>query len=349
MRTVPARRGLLPRPVPWYDGWVRDDARPPATLGHVARAAGVSRATVSRAITGSGPVSADALRRVQAAAEALGYVADPIARALVSGAGTRVVVAVTGTSDDILDCEYTARVLMATARVCAPDGLGATVRRVPLEDPLTGLEALARDRTVAGVVLVNTTEAMLAGLPRRLRGRTVSIGTGSPDVPSFDVEGAVAATTSVTHLLRSGRHRIAMITGPAWLPCAGRPVTAFRAAASAAGLPPRTVTGGFDRRSGERGAEAVLARWPDTDAILASCDDVALGALDVLRRHGRRVPDDVAVVGFDDVLAAELTDLTTATHPVEQIAAAAARGALDAAVGDGTVFFPSELVVRRSA
>jgi DNA-binding LacI/PurR family transcriptional regulator len=319
------------------------------TLEHVARAAGVSRATVSRAVTGSGPVSADALRRVRAAAEAMGYVADPIARALVSGAGTRVVVAVTGTSDTILDCAYTARVLMATARACAPEGLGATVRRLPLENPLPELESLARDRTVAGLVLVNTTEALLAGLPRRLRGRTVSIGTGSATVPSFDVEGAVAATTAVGHLLRSGRHRIAMITGPAWLPCARRPVAAFRAAAEAAGLPPRTVTGGFDRRAGVDGAEAVLARWPDTDAILASCDDVALGALDVLRRHGRQVPDDVAVVGFDDAPAAELAHLTTATHPVEQIAAAAARGALDAAVGDGTVFFPSELVVRQSA
>ena len=66
-------------------------------------------------------------------------------------------------------------------------------------------------------------------------------------------------------------------------------------------------------------------------------------------RAGRRVPDDVAVVGFGDIPAAALTELTTATHPVEEIAAAAARGALSGADADGTVFFPSELVVRRSA
>ncbi|MGY1801674.1 LacI family DNA-binding transcriptional regulator [Blastococcus sp. SYSU D00922] len=315
----------------------------------MARAAGVSRATVSRAITGSGPVSAEALRRVRAAAEALGYVADPIARALVSGAGTRVVVAVTGTSDAILECEYTARVLMATARACEADGLGATVRRLPRDRPQAAVEALARDRTVAGVVLVNTTHELLAGLPSALRGRVVSIGVGSPVVPSFDVEGAVAATSAVAHLVATGRRRIAMVTGPDWLPCTEYPREAFRAAAEAAGLPPRTVAGGFDVRAGEDGAAEILARWPDTDAVLASCDDVALGVLSVLRRHGRRVPDDVAVVGFDDIPAAALTDLTTATHPVEQIAAAAARGALHGADAGGTVFFPSQLVLRRSA
>ncbi|MGY1733821.1 LacI family DNA-binding transcriptional regulator [Geodermatophilus sp. SYSU D01045] len=333
---------------------MRDAPPPTVTLEHVARAAGVSRATVSRVVTGSGPVSAETLTRVRAAAEALGYEADPVARALASGTGTRVVVAVTGTSDGILDCEYTARLVTAGARVCTPAGLGIAVRRLPLRAPGAELDALARDRTVGGVVLVNTTHELLAAVPRALRGRVVSIGVGSADVPSFDVDGAGAAAASVAHLLRSGRRRIAMVTGPPWLPCAQRPVEAYRAAVAAAGLEARTVPGGFDAAAGEAGAEEVLARWPDTDAVLAGCDEVALGVLAVLRRHGREVPGDVAVAGFDDVPVAGVTGLTTATHPVERIAGAAVRAVLARAPLTGstageTVFFPSELVLRRSA
>ena len=319
------------------------------TLEHVARAAGVSRATVSRAVTGSGPVSEAALRRVRAAAEALGYAADPVARALARGTGTRVVVAMTGASDAVLDCAYTGRVLTAAARLCAPEGLGVALVRLPLRSPAAELDALARDRTVGGVVLVNTTAELLAAVPRGLAGRVVSIGVGSPRVASVDVDAAAAAAASVAHLVRSGRRRIAMVTGPGWLPCTRRPVAAFRAAVAAAGLPVRTVPGGFDTAAGEAGAEEVLARWPDTDAVLGSCDDVALGVLTVLRRHGRQVPGDVAVAGFDDAPLAQVTELTTATHPVERIAAAAVRAALTGAPAGETVFFPSQLVLRRSA
>jgi DNA-binding LacI/PurR family transcriptional regulator len=319
------------------------------TLEHVALAAGVSRATVSRALTGSGPVAAETLRRVQSAADALGYVGDPVARALVNGAGTRVVVAMAGTSEDILGCAYLAQVLMAGALACGPDGLGIAVRALPLDGPEPELERLARDRTVAGVVLVNTTYRMLEAVPRSLRGRVVSIGVGTSVVPSFDVDGVAVADASTTHLLRSGRRRIAMITGPRWLPCTRRPVAGHRAVMAAAGLPVRLVAGGFDQQAGVEGAREILARWPDTDAVIGSCDDVALGALAVLRQNGRQVPGDVAVAGFDDIPVARATDLTTATHPVDLIATAAVRGALSGAAADGTVFFPSELVLRRSA
>ena len=135
-----------------------------------------------------------------------------------------------------------------------------------------------------------------------------------------------------------------------WLPCTDRPVTAYRATMAAAGLPARVVAGGFDTASGRAGAAEVLRRWPDTDAVYGICDEVALGALQVLRASGRRVPGDVAVAGFDDIPAAEFSGpgLTTATHPVEDIAAAAARSVLVRAA-DGPTLFASDLVLRESA
>ena len=330
---------------------MRDRTAPTVTLEHVALAAGVSRATASRALTGSGPSSAEVRRRVLAAAQRLGYVADPVARALVHGRGTRLVVAVSGPGDDLVDCTYTSRVVGSAAQVCAAEGLGVALQAVPVDAPEPVLEALGRDRSVAGVVLVNTTERMLAALPAALAGRVVSIGVGSAAVPLVDVDGSRAATALTTHLLGTGRRRVAMLAGPAWLPCTQRPLAAFRAVVRAAGLPDRVVVGDFSTASGRAGAAEVLRRWPDTDAVYAICDEVALGAMQTLRAQGRQVPGDVAVTGFDDLAAAEFSGpgLTTATHPVEQIAAAAAATALRAVDRVERRLFPSELVLRASA
>lgn len=329
---------------------MRNGDRPAVTLQHVARAAGVSRATASRVLSGAGPWSADARDRVRTAAARLGYVADPVARALVRGEGTRVVVAVTGADETVLDDPYVARVVAATARVCGADGLGASARWVPRRSPGEPLAELARDRSVGGVVLVNTTREQLDAVPRALRGRIASIGIGAPGVPSVDVDNGGGTGAAVEHLIRSGRRRIAMVTGPPWLPCTGRPVASYRRAVADAGLPERTVRGDFTAAAGRAGADEALARWPDTDALVVCCDAAALGALTVLRRRGLDVPGDVAVTGFDDILAAAHSGpaLTTASHPVERIAAAAARAALHAAAAEEELF-PSALVVRESA
>ena len=327
-----------------------DPSRPVVTLEHVALAAGVSRATASRALTGSGPASAGVRQRVQAAADRLGYVPDLVARALVNGRGTRLVVAVSGPGDDLVECPYLSRVVASAASVCTPEGLGVALQWVPLDTPEPVLDALGRDRSVAGVVLVNTTARMLGAVPPQLRGRIVSIGEGSRDVPLVDVDGTSAAAGLTAHLLGSGRRHVAMLAGPSWLPCSLRPVAAYRATMRAAGLPERVVVGDYSTPSGRRGAAEALRRWPDTDALHAVCDEVALGAMQTLRALGRQVPGDVAVTGFDDLPAAEFSGpgLTTATHPVERIAAAATRAALTRA-DDGPQFFPSELVLRESA
>lgn len=330
---------------------MRQDHRPAVTIEHVARAAGVSRATVSRVLTGSGPFSADAGQRVRAAAERLGYTADPVARALVHGRGTRLVVAVTSASPtDLVDCQYVSRVVGSTAQRCAGEGLGVALQWLPLGAPEPALEALARDRSVAGVVLVDTTRRVLAAVPPRLAGRVVSIGAGSSAVPLVDVDTGAATTALTAHLLRSGRRRIAMLAGPPWLPCADRPVAAYRAAVHAAGLPERVLAGDFTTESGRLGAAEALRRWPDTDALYAICDETAFGAIQAVQALGRRVPDDVAVTGFDDLPLAAFSGpaLTTATHPVEQIAARAAATLLDRDRTPVTLF-PSELVVRQSA
>lgn len=321
-----------------------------ATLADVAVAAGVSRATASRVIAGTGPASLAARDSVHAAAERLGYAPNPVAKALVTGTGYRLVVLVCGITPAALDDPYVERFVSAAAGACAPHGVGVSLQWLPLHTP-TLLDQVAQDHSVLGVLLLNTTTPLLAAVPAALHGRIASIGVGSRQVPSFDVDNAGGASAVLRHLYATGRRRIAMVTGSNWMPCAQRPVAAYRAIMREAGLPARLVPGDFTAAGGRDAVPRVLRRWPDTDAIFALSDAMALGALGALRGRGVDVPGDVAVAGFDDIPFAALSApaLTTASHPVGEIAAAAVTAVLNQAATPPATAYPSELVRRESA
>ncbi|HEX7301824.1 LacI family DNA-binding transcriptional regulator [Lentzea sp.] len=321
-----------------------------ATLDDVARAAGVSRATASRVVTGQGPASQRARDRVTAAVAALGYVPDASARALVTRTGTRLAIAVIGHTAAVLDDPYVGRVLTSAAHVASEREVGVSLHWLPLDDP-GSLARLADGRGLGGLVVVNPTRPALDAVPRSLRGRVAAVGVGARHVPSFDVDNRSGTDGVVRHLVRTGRRRIAMVTGPSWLPCGERAVEAYRRVLRDTGDRPRVVPGDFTAARGTAAAMEIMARWPDTDAVFALSDLTALGVLDGLAALGLRVPDDVAVAGFDDIAFAGLVRpaLTTSTHPVEQIATAAAVSVLDRRDISGATFYPSTLVVRDSA
>jgi len=328
------------------------ESRAAVTIDHVALAAGVSRSTASRVLSGAGSSSTESGRRVRSAAERLGYVPNPLARALARGeSGTRVVVAVSGPSAEVLQDAYVGQVMSGAATVCGQDGVGVSLQWLPLGAASGPLDRLAADRSVRGVVLVNTTREVLNVMPARLRGRTASIGLGGPGVPSFDVDNSRSSADLVRHMISTGRRRIVMVVGPEWLPCARRPVEAYLAVIRSAGLPERVLPGDFTVSAGHAGALEALRRWPDTDAVFGICDATALGALSALRSLGVDVPGDVAVGGFDDVPFAALSvpALTTATHPVQRIAAAAVTAVLDSGQAPSASAYPSLLVLRESA
>ena len=313
-----------------------------ATLADVARRAGVSLATASRSLSGAGPASQQTHDRVRAAAAELGYAAHPVARMLARGTGTRIVLAMRHRDPAILADQFVSRAAAAVAGVADAAGLGVALRRLPL-DCGPALDEIAGDRSVAALLLAGHDRATLGAVPARLRGRTAAIGVGGTDVDSAAGIGAL-----LRHLHGRGRRRIALVAGPRWLGSSRLPLGAYVAFAGEAGFPVRTVAGDFTATRGRSAGRRILREWPETDAIVAVGDAAALGVLDALARQGVRVPDDVAVTGFDDIPFAGLARpaLTTATHPVERIAAAATRAALD---GDhGERLFPSRPVVRES-
>ncbi|MFD0331839.1 LacI family DNA-binding transcriptional regulator [Streptacidiphilus monticola] len=156
------------------------------------------------------------------------------------------------------------------------------------------------------------------------------------------------------HLVGRGRRRIAMITGQPDLQAAVARAQGFREALTLAGLSPAGVEAGhFTQTGGEAAMERLLAEQPDLDAVFAASDGMALGAMRALRRHGRRVPDDVAVVGFDDLAGALYSDppLTTVHQPVRALGHEMARSLVAAVEGEdpNPLILPTRLVVRESA
>ncbi|GGL00415.1 LacI family DNA-binding transcriptional regulator [Mangrovihabitans endophyticus] len=326
-------------------------ASPPPTLADVAAAAGVSTATASRALSGRGSASSHARTEVLRAAAALGYVPNPLAVSLARRRGHRIVIGFVATHEWMLADQYASRVISAAARTAGEHGAGVSAAWIRPGDA-TGLADLAGDRSVLGVLLVNHSRGLLDAAPAGLRGRIAVIGPGFDRVPSHDVDTPSAMRASLRHLVTGGRRRIAMLTGPAWVPSMRRPYAAYRDGMAGHGWPVRTVAGGLSTASGRAGAVAALRRWPDLDAVVASTDLTALGVLEALADSGRRVPDDVAVIGFDDVPLAQLgrPPLTTATHPVEQIVAGAVGTLLSGGADPGlAVVHRSALVPRRSA
>jgi DNA-binding LacI/PurR family transcriptional regulator len=321
-----------------------------ATLDDVARAAGVSRATASRVVTGQGPASAKSRDRVATAVAELGYVPDPAARALVTRSGTRLAIAVIGHTAAVLDDAYVGRVMITATTIAAEREVGVSLHWLPLHDPAS-LARLAGNRGLGGLVLINPTRPALDTVPKSLRGRAVAIGVGTRLVPSFDIDNGGGADGIVKHLAETGRRRIAMVTGPSWMPCGDRAIDAYRQVVTDIGGDVRLASGDFSAQRGAGAAVEIMTRWPDTDAIFAISDVTALGVLNGLRGLGVGVPGDVAVAGFDDIAFAGLTTpaLTTSTHPVEEIAAGAVRAVLDRSVTGPMTLYPSELVVRESA
>ncbi|MFI0942911.1 LacI family DNA-binding transcriptional regulator [Streptomyces sp. NPDC021020] len=323
------------------------------TIDDVARAAGVSRSTVSRVINDVPGASPPVRTRVRVAAAELGYHPSQAARTLASGRPRTVdLVAVTYDTDTgwLGAHPYYSRVLAGL--MPALEGGGAQLRVLALgaEAAAERIDALADDATT-GMILANITPELAARLYRRCP-RIVSLVPTTAAIPALEADNTGGARTAVAHLHALGRRRVAAVHGPGTNTCAIDRRTGYEDAVRRLGLPAIGAPGGFCREGGHAAAARLLADHPDIDAMFVACDLMAAGAVQAITATGRRVPDDVAIVGFDDSIAATCANppLTTMRLPVEQMAAEAARMLLDGTPARGyRRTYPVELVCRESA
>ncbi|WP_203843361.1 LacI family DNA-binding transcriptional regulator [Winogradskya humida] len=324
------------------------------TIMDVARVAGVSRATVSRVIN-KAPGASDQLRaRVEAAVAELGFLPDPTARALASGRHRAVdVVAFACGPPDIrwLGADpYYSRVLSGMMSLLQAQDVQMRIHAVNGDSGPGEIDAIA-ERVTVGAVLTSLPPELASRFYSRCR-QVVSLVATSPVVPAIEADNAGGTRAAVEHLYALGRRRIAAIHGPKDNTCATARRAGYRNAMADLGLPPIEAHGYFMRESGRAAARELLERCPDLDAMVVASDLMAAGAVQAITASGRSVPHDVALVGFDDSIAAECANppLTTMRVPVEEMAAAATRLLLTGDVPPGhRQYFPVELVQRESA
>lgn len=275
----------------------------PATIRDVAERAEVSVASVSRVLTGAGPVTEATRKKVMEAVEALQYVPHSGARSL-STSKTQTI----GVILPDLYGEFFSELIRGMD--VGARALGYHLIVSSSHDDAE--EASAAIRSMRGRVdglIVLSPHLDAANLATSLAGRLPVLlmnGGAGAGRPSIVVDNHGGAVQAVEHLIETGRRRIAHIAGPAGNLEAEARLAGYLEAMARAGLPTQVVEGSFDQASGHRAA-AGLAQAPERpDAIFAGNDMMAVGALLALQDAGLAVPDDIAIVGFDDVPMAAL-------------------------------------------
>jgi DNA-binding LacI/PurR family transcriptional regulator len=327
------------------------------TLEAVAARAGVSRATVSRVVNGQMTVTPQIRDAVMRAVDELGYVPNSAARSLVTQRTDSIALVVSEPPTRVFseDPMFSTVIRSASLELEAADKqvvlmLGGSAQNH------ARIERYIASGHVDGVMLISMHGAdPLPSAIARMGVPVVSYGRPPVPVPLpyVDNDNVGGAEKAVRHLLDGGRRRIATIAGPQDMIGGQDRLKGYRDALRESDRRSIVAVGDFTRESGAVAMRHLLQDDPDLDAVFVANDLMAVGALQTLRQAGRRVPDDVAVVGFDDIEAARYTEppLTTIRHPIVEQAAAMVRLLLDLFNGGPAdpVILPTELVVRDSA
>jgi len=320
----------------------------------VAREAGVSVATVSRALRGLPGVSAHTRKAVEAAATELGYVASPTAAALPTGR-TRTV----GVLAPWVTRWFFGAVIEGANKVFSGNGYDLLLYAL---DPVVGPQgwnvfALAkRVDGVLGLCLppVSTQYAHLADAGSHL----VVVGSGPAGTPAVNIDDVAVGRAATEHLISLGHRRIGFAAGGPpdllQLPVAADRRRGCSEALRDAGLqlrPDDVFDAEFSIAGGEQAAAALLSRRERPTAIVAGCDEIAMGLVHGVRSLGLSVPGDLSVVGVDDHDMARLFGLTTIAQPAREQGRLAAQMLLDQIAGKEAtpLLVPTSLVVRQTS
>jgi LacI family transcriptional regulator len=296
------------------------------TLHEVARRAGVSTKTVSRVVNHQGEISDETRARVQAVINEMGYRPNILARSLVNRRSNSLGVVAWG-----LDYFAPSQIVVGIEKKARE--LGYTLLLQLIADPadpsaLQMLEILAAYRVDGIIWAIPEVGENRAWLDTQLRKSLppilfMNMETRS-GVASVSIDNWAGGMSAGLHLIQSGRKHLSLISGPLdWWEARQRS-EGWRAALCQAGMeatPSQIVEATWSVASGERAMRSLLECFPNVDAVFACSDDIALGALATLYRSGRKVPDDVAVVGFDNIPQSAYfhPPLTTVDQPLAEI------------------------------
>ncbi|MFR0357497.1 LacI family DNA-binding transcriptional regulator [Streptomyces sediminimaris] len=331
------------------------------TLEEVAARAGVGRGTVSRVINNAAGVKEATRRAVQRAIEELGYVPNLAARSLAGRRADAVALVLTEPDWRQFAEPFFSEIVRSLGDALADTGMQLMLTLVRSETERQRFLEYARGGRVDGVLLMSVHGGdRLPDMLAEARLPTVMLGRRSGDecVSYVDADNLGGARSAVSHLLEQGRGVIATITGPLDMYVAQCRLRGYQDALESAGVKGARswiAESDFTEEGGRRAMAELLERHPEIDGVLAASDTSAAGALQALRAAGRRVPEEVAVIGFDDFPLAQRIEprLTTVRQPVAEMGRAMIRLLLEEmeepSVAWRHVILRTELVVRESS
>lgn len=352
---VPARRAR--RTEPPVSGDAANAMSHRVTIADVAREAGVSAQTVSRVINNKGEIREATRQQVLEVIERMGYKPSSIARGLATNRTYTL-----GLSVPDIANPFWPEVARGVEDVAWDHGYNLFLCNTT-ESPRreAAILELLEEKRVDGVIVAGSRLADEQFLPLIARhqaavlvNRTVPAGARAGSVLIDAIGGA---TQGISHLLAGGRRALAFLAGPQHSANGQRHLQGYRAALEAAGRAadpalvlacPPTIEGGL------QAARELLARRPDVDALYCYNDLIAIGALQGCAALGRRVPEQIAVVGYDDILLARmvtpaLTTLRSHQYAVGRAAAEMLLAQIEGRAEPGQLTLPTELIVRQSA
>jgi DNA-binding LacI/PurR family transcriptional regulator len=335
-------------------------ARRRPTIEDVARLAGVSRGTVSRVINGGRNVRPVVADTVNAAIDALGYSVNQAARNLARGHTGSIAFVISEREERLFEDPNFGLFVRVFSRQLRQNGRHLLMTTAQDEEEENFLGDYLTVGHVDGALLALTHERepllgqlLLNRLPLVVLGKPLGFEEAFSWVAIDDEK---AAFTVVSYLAaRAGGGPIGTVTGPTHTSSGRERFDGYRRALGGKFRPDLVASGDWSLRSGREGTEQLLAREPGLRGLFVASDLMAVGAIGALRDAGRRIPEDVAVVGFDDSAAATMVEpaLTTMRNPIEQTALEALRILDDQIAGrvhqPVHVLLSSELVERSSA
>jgi DNA-binding LacI/PurR family transcriptional regulator len=331
----------------------------PPTLADVAQMAGVSSATASRVLTGSARVRPQTRRKVEEAMASLGYVRNRAARSTEPRRAGSIAFVVCEENVKVFADPFFARMLWSVSKELVSADLQLVLLTLHSPRDCHTVSRYLRSGHVDGALFVSMHGRLpidldSLGIPVVLCGRPVR---GGEEFSYIDADNLGGAELAVRYLIDKGRSVVATVAGPPDMTPGIDRLQGYRKAVASSGISDAglIVYGDFGRASGEHALYRLLDRRPNLEAVFAASDLMAAGVLRALRRTGRRVPDDVAVIGFDDSPLAQHTDpqLTTVRQPIEAMGARMARELLAQVArterGPCHVVLDTELILRDSA
>ncbi len=330
------------------------------TIEQIAELAAVSRSTVSRVLNNQPSVRPEVRDRVLRIIDEQGYAPHAAARSLASQRTNMIGLLIPRSAAVIFSDPFFPHVIQGITAACSNRGYYLMLSMVTAGEEHGFYQQILRGRHLDGVIMLST-DIDDPILPLMIRDQTPLVMVGRhpffQDVSWVDVNGQAAARTAVAHLVGLGHRTIATITGPLQMAAALERRDGYKQALLEAGIAinsAQIVEGDYTQPSGYAAMQQLLALPTPPTAVFAANDSMAMGALRAITAAGLRVPEDIAVVGFDDLPLANFATpaLTTMRQPIELMGHTAASLLIDQLEGRAAtpsqILLPVNLVIRES-